>query len=589
MRDALPTAIIASIIRWSDPFYPGADCLLPPFGESLHDAYQSRLERAGTRALLAMGIRELIPDGDDPASSDGEVERSALAFVQHLDDACGPSDLGLALATRFLAYTRGATTAAHGDLVLALSLVSARDFADRLEVWNPVCEQSIRVLMQHYQRTHAPREICEAELMAALGPYIRQAAVGSVIPALSRYLDHGRQIVGSIASLSVGALAQALLTEQTTYLVVDRDVRADARALSIDDALFGCGFGNVDHFLEYLFSETMVNDRLASAYAVSVRRRDEGEEPDVCLRSISRSPRPPLPMRLAMARAAMHLLFDEQPSTVDLLAAKVALIGSSISPAPLLVIGGDHTERREVFGALAAAVGIRVVTVNVAGLAELSDRWTQLVSMIATAGQPSTIDTSVAEGVIIVFEGLEALHVEAMPDLSSFEWHREHRLSAQRALATFLRTGSAEHGLFSTQWLTGPLWIVCCQAEAAPGWRHSRSGTHGEGLMPELVDCLQETVRLGPPSVRAMVSMLRQVFAEETTVRGEDAELGGEFTVTVPDATLWTAAHIARSRKASVRFARVVIEAAIRRSLLRREGPSGFDAIVVAPDDLTLF
>jgi hypothetical protein len=184
-------------------------------------------------------------------------------------------------------------------------------------------------------------------------------------------------------------------------------------------------------------------------------------------------------------------------------------------------------------------------------------------------------------------EGLEALHVDSMPDLNSFEWHREHRLAAQRALATFLQTGVAEVGLFSAPWISGPLWIVCCQAESAPGWRHAQSGADGTGLIPDLQDYLHETVRLGPPSVQAMVSMLRQLFEEVAAERAGTGEVANECSVIVPEATIFTAAHIAKKHKASIRFARVVIEAAIQRALLRREGLSNVNAIVIAPDDLT--
>jgi hypothetical protein len=586
MSSALPIEIMTATIRWSEARDAAIDGLLPPFGATLLQAYQSQLEHAGPRALLAVAIRELIPDHDDLAFTDAEVERSTIEFVERLDNGCSPSDHGLALAARYLAYTRGAITAAHRDVMDAISLIASREFADLLEVWRPVCQQSIEVLKQDYHRTHAPRQSCEAEVLAAIGPYIRQCAVGSVIPALSRYLDHGRQIVGPIASLSAGALARALLTEQTTFLVVDRDMRADARALSIGEALDGCGFDNVDDVLEFLFVKTIADVRLASDYVVAVRRRDEGAEPSLFARTIMRQTRPPLPTRLADARVVMHRQLDEQPLLADVLAAKAALIGSSVSPAPLLMIGGDRIERRELFRALAVAVGIRVVTVNIAGLAEIVDRSTQLASMIATAGHSTMIDPLATGGVILVLEGLEALHVESMPDLSSFEWHREHRLAAQRALATFLQTGVVEVGLFSVPWINGPLWIVCCQAESAPGWSHAGSGLDGAGLIPELQDCLQETVRLGPPSVRAMVSMLQKDFAEERTLRGEDDQLADDITVTVPDATLWTAAHIARRRKESVRFARVLIEAAIRRALMQREGQSSANAIVIAPDDL---
>jgi hypothetical protein len=587
MSSALPIEIMTASIRWSESRDPAADGLLPPFGATLLQAYQSQLEHAGPRALLAVAIRELIPDGDDPAHSDAEVERSTLEFVERLDDAFGPSDHGLALAARYLAYTRGAITATPRDVMDAISLIASREFAYLLEVWRPVCQQSIELLRQDYHRTHAPRQSCEAEVLAAIGPYIRQYAVGSVIPALSRYLDHARQVVGPIASLSAGALARALLTEQTTFLVVDRDLRADAREQSIDEALDGCVFGNVDHLLEFLFVKTIADVRLASDYAVAVRRRDEVAEPSLFARAIMRPLRPSLPARLADARVVMHRQLDEQPSLADMLAAKAALIGSSVSPAPLLMIGGDRVDRRELFRTLAVAVGIRVVTVNIAGLAEIVDRSTQLNSMIATAGHSSMIDPLATNGVILVLEGLEAFHVDAMPDLSTVEWHREHRFAAQRALATFLQTGVAEAGLFSVPWISGPLWIVCCQAESSAVWSHAGSGLDGAGLIPELKDCLQETVRLGPPSVRAMVSMMQKDFAEERTLRGEDDQLADDITVTVPDATLWTAAHIARRRKASVRFARVLIEAAIRRALMQPEGQSGANAIVIAPDDLS--
>ncbi len=197
------------------------------------------------------------------------------------------------------------------------------------------------------------------------------------------------------------------------------------------------------------------------------------------------------------------------------------------------------------------------------------------------------IDPTGTDGAILVLEGLEALTVEVLPDLSSFEWHREHRLAAQRALATFLQTGAAEVGGFSPPRIDGPIWIVCCQTESAPGWRHAGSGLDGAGLISELQDCLQETVRLGSPSVRAMVSMLRDHFAEQTIVRREDTELFDELTITIPDATLWTAAHLARSRNASAGFARVMIEEAIRRMLLQLDGSPAAGAVVIAPDDLT--
>jgi hypothetical protein len=587
MSNALPIEVLTATIRWSDARDAAVVGLLPPFGATLLQSYQSQLERAGPRALLAVAIGELIPDGGDPEYAVADVERSITEFVDRLDNTCGPSDHGLALAARYLAYSRGASTAARRDVKDAITLIASREFAYQLEVWQPVCHQSIEPVMQDDQRTHAPQPSCEAELMAALGPYVRQVAVGSVIPALSRYLDHGRQIVVPIASLSAGGFARALLTEQTTFLVMDRDIRVDARALSIDDALSGCVFGNVDDLLEFLFVGTIVDINFASDYVVAVRRRDEGAVRDPFARAITRPSRPPLPARLAGARVVMHRLLDEQPLLADLLATKAALIGSSVSPAPLLLMGGDRMERRELFRALAVAVGIRVVTVNVAGLAEIVDRSTQLAGMIATAGQSAMMDPSVTDGVILVLEGLEALHVESMPDLNSFEWHREHRLAAQRALATFLQTGVAEVGLFSAPWINGPLWIVCCQAESAPGWRHAQSGVDRAGLIPDLQDCLQETVRFGPPSVSAMVSILRNDFAEATEVRGEDAERFGDVAVTVPEATLWTAAHISLRQKASARFARVVIEAAIRRALLRLDGPSSANAIVIAPDDLS--
>jgi hypothetical protein len=586
MSSALPIEIMTATIRWSESRDPAADGLLPPFGATLLQAYQSQLEPAGPRALLAVAVRELIPDSDDPANADAEVERSTREFIERLDDAFGPSDHGLALAARYLAYTRGAITATPRDVMDAISLIASREFAYLLEVWRPVCQQSIELLRQDYHRTHAPRQSCEAEVLAAIGPYIRQYAVGSVIPALSRYLDHARQVVGPIASLSAGALARALLTEQTTFLVVDRDLRADAREQSIDEALDGCVFGNVDHLLEFLFVKTIADVRLASDYAVAVRRRDEVAEPSLFARAIMRPLRPSLPARLADARVVMHRLLDEQPAIADLLAAKAAFVGSSVSPAPLLMIGGDRMERRELFRALAVAVGIRVVTVNIAGLAEIVDRSTQLTSMIATAGHSTMIDPLATDGVILVLEGLEAFHVDAMPDLSAVEWHREHRLAAQRALATFLQTAVAEAGLFSVPWISGPLWIVCCQAEPAPGWSHAGSGLDGAGLIPELQDCLQETVRLGPPSVRAMVSMLRQIFEEVASEREDTDEVANECSVIVPEATIWTAAHIAKKHKASIRFARVVIEAAIQRALLRREGRSDANAIIIAPDDL---
>ena len=91
----------------------------------------------------------------------------------------------------------------------------------------------------------------------------------------------------------------------------------------------------------------------------------------------------------------------------------------------------------------------------------------------------------------------------------------------------------------------------------------------------------------GPPSVRAMVSILQKDFAEEATLREDVTENADDLTLTVPDAKLWTAAHSARRQKASARIARVLIEAAIRRALLRLDGPSSANAIVIAPDDLS--
>jgi hypothetical protein len=85
------------------------------------------------------------------------------------------------------------------------------------------------------------------------------------------------------------------------------------------------------------------------------------------------------------------------------------------------------------------------------------------------------------------------------------------------------------------------------------------------------------------------VSMLQKDFAEETTVREEDDQVADDVTLTVPDATLWTAAHIARRRKASVRYAQMLIEAAIRRALIRVNASTGSDAIVIAPDDLMAY
>jgi hypothetical protein len=415
MPDALPTEVITANLYWSDTRDTESDQLLPPFGESLNSAYQSTVDQAGTRALLAVGIRELVPDGDNPEDSDASLESSARAFVQHLDDACGPSDHGLALATRYVAYTRGATFASQGDLARAISLVSSRDFVAELITWRPECLQSTEVLAQDYRKAHAPRQSCEAELIAAIGPYIIPYAVGSVIPALSRYLSHGRVIRGRISALSASNLARALLEFQATYAVEFLDFRTDARSASSNATLAGCVFGNVDHFLEYLFGQTMVNDGLASALAASVRNADD-DALDFDARPLLR---PTLPLRLSEARAAMHCFLPDKPSAADLLAAKAALVGSSAPPAHLLVIGGDATERRDLFRTLASAVGLRIVTASVSGLAELGDRTTQLASIISSAGHSAPSDASAA-GVILIIEGLEALHVESMPDLSSY-------------------------------------------------------------------------------------------------------------------------------------------------------------------------
>jgi hypothetical protein len=279
MPDSLPTDIFTSTIHWPetrDQWFLGA---LPPFDETLLNAYRSVQEAAGNRALLAVGIRELCSDRNDPAFSAKSIERSAIEFVHLLDAEFGPSDHGLALAARYLAFNNGDKRACLQDLALATSLVSSCDFGDQLQSWQPSCEEWIMVLGPEHQSAHDPHEAREAELLGTFGPYVREYALGAVIPALSRYFAHERLVVGGLASLPAGALAAILLSAQTTFVVDDEDFRVDTRELPIDVVLSGCRFDAVDLLLEYLFRKIMVQGDCADALVESVQAADVAQEP----------------------------------------------------------------------------------------------------------------------------------------------------------------------------------------------------------------------------------------------------------------------------------------------------------------------
>jgi hypothetical protein len=279
MPDSLSTDIFTSTIHWPDTRDRRFLGALPQFDETLLNAYRSVQEAAGNRALLAVGIRELGSDRDDPAFSEQSIERSALEFVQQLDAGVGPSDHGLALATRYLAFNDGDPSAYLYHLALATSLVSSLDFGDWLQSWRSECEEWIMVRGPEYQAVNDPHEAREAELLGMFGPYVREYALGTVIPALSRYFAHERLVVGGLASLPAGELAAILLEAQTTFFIEDEDIRVDTRQLLIDAVLSGCRFDAVDLLLEYLFRKTMGQDDRAEAFVASVQSEDEEQEP----------------------------------------------------------------------------------------------------------------------------------------------------------------------------------------------------------------------------------------------------------------------------------------------------------------------
>jgi hypothetical protein len=295
----------------------------------------------------------------------------------------------------------------------------------------------------------------------------------------------------------------------------------------------------------------------------------------------------------AWYRRARHELGRRVTGHADALdtLALTALLHHRGRPARLLITGPPGSGKTHMLRALAEVLDVPLAIVDAQDLSETGFRGLNLGDVLTGLFEKAGRDLDRMAGGVLLIDEIDKVRLP--PDTEGVM--RAKRGGVQANLLTLfgggtpIRFSSGDGREGDLEVSTDRMLIVCSGAFAGMG-EPTTERLIAWGMLPELVDRLQDRIVLGPRSEAELAQLLVSEGGPVGAVLDAADELGCRLTLPQPTIAYVASAILRSGREAGIRGGMACLAEAARRRLLQalRAGPVKDARLVVAPDDVVL-